>query len=360
MNVALHLARKDLLRLRGALALWLILSPVPAALLAWQVVGYGQAIAAGSESLLLVAHMVVNFGGILLAAQLALEDPLHAIDASWRTRPISRGDLFRAKLLFAFATMVLAPTALLCGVWLGAGFSLVNIAGLAVAQLITFALYAGAGLLSGAISNNVSQALLWQVAGACAMILSAALLSDRLHLDDTTWLSLAAGFLGGGLVLVYLRPALRGLAGGLLITGLVAMVLHTKTTKGIRPKISAYGHRPAAAQPLVLDTKCRLGSTRHRLVGLEKIVASSAGDSDRLLIEWFQLSPDQPRSAGPHVNESWFYRLTPAETGEPPLDLRHGSSRSLSISGITFSRREYTVDASWAGGVWEPFAPAKP
>ena len=131
MNLTWQIVRKDLMRLKVPLSLWLLF-------VVGMTMGFGLLPAPDDESsrrdlpgwisglqgLGMAVAMLQGVVGALLAAVLGLEDPPNGTVAFWPTRPISRARLFGAKLLAGFVGLGLLPTLALIVVWLGFGFTL--------------------------------------------------------------------------------------------------------------------------------------------------------------------------------------------------------------------------------------------
>ncbi len=112
MNLILHIAAKDLRRLKWALALW-----ASAGLFAVFGANYGGVPQTTLEQLALVA-MFQFFGlSVALIAAVVQEDGLTESTTFWRTRPISGGRLLAAKLGTNFVLFVLLPLSLLAIRW---------------------------------------------------------------------------------------------------------------------------------------------------------------------------------------------------------------------------------------------------
>lgn len=355
MTTALHLARKDLLRLRGALALWLILLPLPAALTVWRASGLGHALSEGSGSLLIIAYMALKIVGLLLVAQLALEDPLHHPDAAWPTRPITRKDLLIAKGTLAALGFVVAPVILLTLVWVAAGFNLADIAALALTQLAGFAVFTGGGLLVGAISRHLNQVLLWLLAACPAFLISALSLYNRVPLTAAGWLMIAISLLIGGVIIAYLRPGSRPLTAALLISGLTAAtfgnvqparILDTATT-------TPTARHPTISQPLRAGTTIQDDSLRHALVSAEWNPPSAGATERTLQVEWMQLSPGATLTGPRSLKQPLTYLVLRPDGTRVPTEASTWV-RTYEIAGIHLTVRRTTVSARDAAATWQP------
>lgn len=231
MNITAHLIRKDWERLRPALLAWYALIAGKAWCL-WRLLHSGDV---GSNFELLGSFVNMLNGlelaaGALLAAQLALEDPVHRPHAFWPTRPISRRSLLRAKSLGALLFFIAAPLLLLAPVWLVAGFSAPEFFAAAAGWTLLQGLFVAAGLLSTALARDVGQASLG------ALLLGFTFLATafwfRREPGTPLWLFSTVGLavLCGALPFAYLLrrrlAALAFLAGfGLLLAGFGLPVL---------------------------------------------------------------------------------------------------------------------------------------
>jgi hypothetical protein len=111
MSEMLHVMRKDALRLRWMLVLWLA---VLAARVASMVSGWNPTDdLSRTELALLMSSRMMTFVELLLAAlittRLVHEEPLVGPTAFWLTRPYHRGSLLGAKLSFLLVVLVVLP-----------------------------------------------------------------------------------------------------------------------------------------------------------------------------------------------------------------------------------------------------------
>ena len=350
MNRPLHLARKDARRLACGLGLWLVLFPIPATLLVLHATGRLDSLSPKAPEVLGSVHLVLYIAGFLLAVQLALEDPLHGADAGWRTRPITVRDLLLAKLGLAGATLVAAPTALLALVWMAAGFGPRDIATLALDQAAVHALIAGFGLLLGALTRNLGQALLWLTAALPGLALAAGWPGERSHRTAL----LAAAFPAVALALraAYRPRSSRGLSGGLGFAGAALVTLGIFASVPDRPVWSAPS---GPGQALSVGTEARLGAEHLRLVRMEPDPKSSTPLQPMLRLEWRGLAPHGILLPGGLAASSpHLVRVRPGQPGQAPSSALIRSSR---LAGIQFTFHELRLPAAQAeGAIWSPAA----
>lgn len=355
MNIACHLARKDLLRLRGALTLWLILLPLPAALSVWQASGSAAMIGDEAGSLLISSYLVLKIVGLLLAAQLALEDPLHHPEAAWRTRPITRKDLFVAKATLGLLAFVVAPVGLLTLVWAAAGFQLKDITALALTQLTNFTVFASGGLLVGAISRQLTQVLLWLLAACPVFFIGSISLYEHVALTPGGWLSIAVSLLLGGVMLAYLRPSTRPLAATLLLSGLTAAALgNVAPARVFNPKTTTpTAQSSTTGLPLRAGTTSQTGSFRHKLVSAEWSPPPPPDTERMLQLEWRQLSPGKTLTR-PRSMEQPIAYLVLRPDGTRVATEANAWMRAYEIAGVHLTVRRATVSARDADATWRP------
>ena len=113
MTQMIHIARKDLRRLRWLLVLWAAVLSARVALktagpmLAGE--GFGGAFVLQQlDSVVAILELLIT---ALLAARLVHEEPLVGLNAFWLTRPYDRSSLLAAKLLIASFALVVLPLA---------------------------------------------------------------------------------------------------------------------------------------------------------------------------------------------------------------------------------------------------------
>ncbi len=162
MNLVVHIVRKDWRRVRPALLAWYALIAGKA----WCVWRLSLSTDAAASHLATVGSFVDMLNGLeavagaFIAARLAFEDPPHNPQAFWLTRPISRWDLARAKSLGACLFFVAGPLLLLASLWLAAGFSPLELCSAAVEWTLVQGMFVGLGLLAGALSRGLGEALI--------------------------------------------------------------------------------------------------------------------------------------------------------------------------------------------------------
>jgi hypothetical protein len=155
-NLTWQIAKKDIRQMAPAVAAWLGL--VVASALVVRCVEMPAEVAMGGEVKSWLNSMRILLGclvgsreilGVLLVAQLVQEDSLVGTEAAWRTRPIARGRLLRAKLLGAVLMLIVAPVVALLPIWLASGFSVGELTG----TVLSFALVQGAVIvLAGSVA----------------------------------------------------------------------------------------------------------------------------------------------------------------------------------------------------------------
>lgn len=353
MNRPLHFARKDARRLGPALGLWLALFPLPAALLVLHATGRVNAFAPGAPDVFGAVHQVLCAVGFLLAVQLALEDPLHHPDAHWRTRPIRLRDLLLAKLGLAFAALVAAPTLLLVLVWTAAGFAPRDIAALVSVQTTTHALLAGFGLLLGALTRDLGQALLWLAGSLAGLFLIVSQFHERTAGNAALLLPAALACIAFALCLAYRRRPLRILGGGL---GFVGAILATLAIQFSPPSHQPESERASPALALVAGTEARFGSEQLRLIRIEPDASNSTPTRPVVRVEWRRLAPHFPLDSAAQVTP-------PVLNGPDPLALVPLSAFTHvhAWAGLRYTRHELLLPAAGHEGVtWSPAAPSTP
>lgn len=331
MNRVLHLARKDARRLGPAFSFWLCLIPVAPGLLVWKSAHAAPWLSAHVSDVLGVLHGILLLAGFLLAAQLSLEDPLHTPDAAWRTRPVSRRDLLLSKISLALVALVLAPVALLVVVWLAAGFNARDIAALALDQAAAHSLFAGLGLLLGATSRNLGQALLWLCGGLpLLLILPLAFHAGTGRLAGPLLL-LAAITVPLGLLVAFMCKRGRFPA---LILFFAGLTFFSAVGLAPSPPPLAATTRVLTEQPFAVGSEIRADSVRCRLVHIEPFHPNS--------------SPADPT---PLIRVSWC-KISPAGALLPSRPRPTSSTIGLHVQDATpAGPRELRSDTSSAGGV---------
>lgn len=135
MNLAWHIAKKDMRRLALPTGGWLVV--LVAAAIAFRVIsppaeGHAASAIDMWQKLAMIWGRLLEWLQIfiagLLAGYLVIDDPLTDTNSFWLTRPISRGRLLAAKLMAAAVLFLAAPIALLLPVWLACGFGAGDIA----------------------------------------------------------------------------------------------------------------------------------------------------------------------------------------------------------------------------------------
>jgi hypothetical protein len=219
MSIVVHLARKDWERVRSSLIAWYALI-AGKAWCVWQLMRSTDSSASDLEILGGFVGMMNGLeavAGAFLAARLAFEDSPHETQAFWRTRPVARGYLLRAKLSGAVVLLLAVPVCLLTPVWLAAGFSVVELFTAAADWMLLQGLWVAFGLLAGALTRNPGQALL------AASVVGLALLGIAVGLKQgptqPVWLmvSLNLAVAVGGIALAYLSGRRRGGLGFVLL-----------------------------------------------------------------------------------------------------------------------------------------------
>lgn len=134
MNLVIHQFKKDILRTRVVLALWLLLIVIQLVLASW-VPKPGDTLMQGFSTAL--SGLLAAFNYLLLLVLVPLlvhQEPLVGTTAFWFTRPISRGTLLTSKALFVFV-LVAVPILSQCILFLVNGVTVHDVA-LAVPELL--------------------------------------------------------------------------------------------------------------------------------------------------------------------------------------------------------------------------------
>ena len=107
MNLVLHQFRKDILRTRVVLALWLVLVVLQFALVGWTAKP-GDAVMQSLYPMLFTLLTVFNYLLVLVLIPLLVhQEPLVGTTAFWFTRPLARTTLLAAKALFVLMLLAL-------------------------------------------------------------------------------------------------------------------------------------------------------------------------------------------------------------------------------------------------------------
>lgn len=135
MNLAWHVARKDLRRFALPVAFWIAFLVGPLVAFRFFSPELDGHMASSLDASLRILSIWL---GILAAAQgmiiyaltgaLVLEDPWRSTTAFWRTRPIARPRLLAAKAIGAGVAFLVAPVVVLAVAWFGLGFGVPEIA----------------------------------------------------------------------------------------------------------------------------------------------------------------------------------------------------------------------------------------
>jgi hypothetical protein len=174
MKLIWHIAQKDLVRLRGWIALRTLV------LVATVVAGWlarAGWVANWTQLMTLVTtlqwiDLVLVFVITLLLVQ---EDRVAGAEPFWVTRPMSGGRLLGAKLLAALVAFVGLSTLIMLPWWLACGFGSEDV-GWAVAEIVLsqLAIVLPAALVS-ALTDSFARAMLWTLVLAMAAVSSVAL-----------------------------------------------------------------------------------------------------------------------------------------------------------------------------------------
>jgi len=124
MKLILHIVKKDMLRLRLPLFLWLALVVSQVVVEHLLLAGFriGQWDNNTMQSVKLWLSVMVILVGFLIVAAAVLDDSTVETDAFWMTRPISSYRLFSAKLVFVALFFVLLPVLIWIPWWLHCGY----------------------------------------------------------------------------------------------------------------------------------------------------------------------------------------------------------------------------------------------
>jgi hypothetical protein len=241
MNLTFWIVRKDFLRLRGGLALWLLVLAAQDALgfsLLFTDGGDGTATLASAEAL---AHVLAGAGFALtffLTARLVQEDGLTGTRQFWVTRPISARRLLAAKLLGGGLLLGLPAALMALPWWLTCGFSLEQIAWATVEVLVCQTAVALPAALIASLTDTVSRMLTWSVVMIVATVtlplvviqMTAPIRPHREALEGSQMAVAAIGVVGTLLAVVigqFLQRrwgvALVRLGAGLAVTAVVGL-----------------------------------------------------------------------------------------------------------------------------------------
>jgi hypothetical protein len=168
MNVAWHIVRKDLARLKWILALWVVVLIGGLAL---------ATIQAGLDAdtylpFHIAAQVVMSGFGPLITFGLVMgllhDDPVADVDAFWITRPISGESLLAAKAI-AWILLGLLPVVVMLPFWLSHDFGWQLIASAAQQSLGTHFLIAIVALPFAVVSANGSKFVMHVILGAAGL-----------------------------------------------------------------------------------------------------------------------------------------------------------------------------------------------
>lgn len=327
MSIVVHLVRKDWERVRSSLIAWYALIAGKA----WCVWQLMRATDVETDleplgSLVGVLNGIEAVVGALLAMRVAFEDKPWSATAFVATRPISLGELLRAKVAGAAVFFLVGPLVLLVPVWLAAGFSVSGIWVAAADWVLMQGLFVALGLLAGALARDAGQVML-AVPLMGGVLLGCALWMPR-EPGVPIWLSvvLALAVAGAGVVLAY-RVRWRVFGVGVVALGLVGVA-----GLGV-PAMQEQFYMPVwpeTSQPMHKKETRVAGAHRWALVGHDYddkgrlvLVAQSARPSYPLLDT---LRDDLPLAivslAEPGDSEGW----------RQLLPLRVGTVRAASLS----------------------------
>lgn len=223
MSIVVHLVRKDWARVRSSLIAWYALIAGKA----WCVWQLMRATDVETDleplgSLVGTLNGIEAVAGALIALRMAFDDKPWSATAFAATRPISRGELLRAKVMGAVLFFLVGPLVLLAPVWLAAGFSASGLCVAAADWALVQGLFVAFGLLAGVLARDSGQVML-AVPLMGGVLLWCALWMQR-EPRVPIWLSvvLALAVAGAGVVLAY-RVRWRVVGLGAVALGLVGV-----------------------------------------------------------------------------------------------------------------------------------------
>ncbi len=175
MSVAWHIVRKDLVRLRWVLALWIVVLVASLGLASIQ-----TNLSSDASFPFWIAAVVLTMGVLPLIAfglvmGLLHDDPVAELDAFWITRPISSGQLLDAKLL-ALLLFAALPVVVTFPFWLNYDYRWPQIGWAAVLTLRNHFILVALALPLAAISANGSKFVMNVMVGAGGSLLLVLLL----------------------------------------------------------------------------------------------------------------------------------------------------------------------------------------
>lgn len=176
MNLIWHIVRKDLLRFRFILTVWVLLLAGKYFFFAAISGVFGHPSVASlrlfesPSALFFAASCVPAAIAYFLVAALVFEDPPAGRDPFWVTRPISGTQLFAAKFLFAFVMFVLAPVVAALMWWLACGFGAAEILPMAGIMGGAYLVLVLLGLGMASLANGYPRYFVWTLAGLAVVL----------------------------------------------------------------------------------------------------------------------------------------------------------------------------------------------
>ena len=285
MNGLGHIVRKDLRRYRLPAGLWLAFSALATSwfgLAPW-VMGEAAADALGLlKNWSYMTQAMSTVIGYLLAGALVIEDPAGETSAFWRTRPISRGRMFGAKLVSCGILFVAAPVLALVVVWLAFGFSGGAILAAASDALFWYAVMVFAAVAIASVSPDLPRflfsSMLLVLVVAIGGLLAGRAASIEIEVDRNSSIAAGVVFVAaacGAAAAQFLRPhTMRAwglVAGGLL--GSAAVLVNADTGRQTpTTKDAAVPVRPLSLMPL--------GVLRHSHGSTHRLAVASLRQSE--------------------------------------------------------------------------------
>lgn len=219
MKLLWHIARRDLRRLRGWLALRTLVL-IATAVTGWRV--RDSAVINWNRLTDFVVGLAWVDGALVFVIALLLvqEDRLVGTNPFWITRPVSGGRLLAAKLLSAAIAFAGLSTIVLLPWWLICGFGMTDIAW-AIAELgVLHLVIALPAAMLAALTDSFARALLWTLVLAMAAVSSVAM-----------WGFFVAGkSMYPGTDLVAMRTLFSLIVLGLTLSAIVALQYFTRRT----------------------------------------------------------------------------------------------------------------------------------
>ncbi len=164
MRLVLHIVGKDFRRLRGPIALWLVVLGLKVAhgfaLLAGEAPGRLMETAMKTTGMLAAIDVGLS---VLIAAMLVQEDGLAGTRAFWLTRPVSAGRLLGAKALGGILLFGVAPVVVWLPWWWHCGYG-VREMGLAAAETLGWqVLVLAPAAMVAALTDSLGRFFLWSL-----------------------------------------------------------------------------------------------------------------------------------------------------------------------------------------------------